>query len=253
MIPPQTRIRAEISDLAALSAEKIKDENMVFEMHKEAFFSSPNIGRLLGLRESVKNLGKLKVMEEVVDFLEKHQGKHSIISNPEELLVQAYILIENYEKMWDVARKGKPLGWSGSNSSQAVAVPFLMASSVRGIPLKSNSVIRKVWRGNVSYEDEQNKRFKEVVEKDILVKDISGEERIKQIKWATSVVEKRVDAIVSNKYRGSYDKASLLLVACVEALNLLGRSTEAQTFFEKIRLRYNRHSAFQQEIKKLLK
>jgi len=189
----------------------------------------------------------------VVSFLEEHQGKHSFISNPVELLVQAYILIENYEKMWDVTSKGEPLGWSGSNSSQAVAVPFLMVSSVRGIPLKSDSVVIKVWRGKEGYEDEHSKRFKAVVEKDILGKDISGEERIKQIKWATSIVEKRVDAIVSNKYRGSYDKAALLLVGCVEALNLLDRAIEAQTFFEKIRLRYNRHSAFQQEIRRLLK
>jgi tetratricopeptide (TPR) repeat protein len=253
VIPPQTHIRAEISDLAALSAKKIKDENVFFEMHKEAFFSSPDIGRLLSLRESAMSSGQLKVMEDVVSFLEEHQGKHSFISNPKELLVQAYILIENYEKMWDVTSKGEPLGWSGSNSSQAGAVPFLMVSSVRGIPLKSDSVIIKVWRGKEGYEDEQSKRFKAVVEKDILGKDISGEERIKQIKWATSIVEKRVDAIVSNKYRGSYDKAALLLVGCVEALNLLDRSIEAQTFFEKIRLRYNRHSAFQQEIRRLLK
>jgi tetratricopeptide (TPR) repeat protein len=253
VIPPQTHIRAEISDLAALSAKKIKDENVFFEMHKEAFFSSPDIGRLLSLRESAMSSGQLKVMEDVVSFLEEYQGKHSFISNPKELLVQAYILIENYEKMWDVTSKGEPLGWSGSNSSQAGAVPFLMVSSVRGIPLKSDSVIIKVWRGKEGYEDEQSKRFKAVVEKDILGKDISGEERIKQIKWATSIVEKRVDAIVSNKYRGSYDKAALLLVGCVEALNLLDRSIEAQTFFEKIRLRYNRHSAFQQEIRRLLK
>ncbi len=253
VILPQTRIRAEISDLAALSAKKIKDENVLFEMHKEAFFSSPDIRRLLSLRESAMSSGQLKVMEEVVSFMEEHREKHSFISNPEELLVHAYILIENYEKIWDVTSKGEPLGWSGSNRSQAVAVPFLMVSSVRGIPLKSDSVVIKVWRGKEGYEDEQNKRFKAVVEKDILGKDISGEERIKQIKWATSVVEKRVDAIVSNKYRGSYDKAALLLVGCVEALNLLDRSIEAQTFFEKIRLRYNRHSAFQQEIKKLLK
>lgn len=252
VIPPQTHIRAEISDLAALSAKKIKDENVFFEMHKEAFFSSPDIGRLLSLRESAMSSGQLKVMEDVVSFLEEHQGKHSFISNPKELLVQAYILIENYEKMWDVTSKGEPLGWSGSNSSQAVAVPFLMVSSVRGIPLKSDSVIIKVWRGKEGYEDEQSKRFKAVVEKDILGKDISGEERIKQIKWATSIVEKQVDAIVSNKYRGSYDKAALLLVACVEALNLLGRTAEAQTFFDKIKNHYSHYSTFQREIRQLL-
>ncbi len=253
VIPTQTRIRAEISDLAARSAMKVKDENMVFEMHKEAFFSSPDIGRLLSLRESAMSLSRLKVMEEVVGFLEKHQGKQSFINDSEKLLVQAYILTEDYEKMWDVASKGKPLGWSGANSSQATAIPFLMVSSVRGMSLKSNSAIIKIWRGREDYEDEDNKRFKEIVEKDILSKDILGEERIKQIKWACSAVEKRVDAIVSNKYRGSYDKAALLLVGCVEALTLLDRYTEAQTLFDRIKARYNRHSAFQQEIRRLLK
>lgn len=92
-----------------------------------------------------------------------------------------------------------------------------------------------------------------IVEKDILTKNISKEERIKHIKWASSAIEKRVDAIVSNKYRGSYDKAALLLIGCVDALTLLDRSTEAQTLFNKIKARYNRYSAFQQEIKRFLK
>lgn len=170
----------------------------------------------------------------------------------EELLVQAYILNEDYEKMWDLTKNAKPLGWSGYNSSQAVAVPFLLVSSVRGKPLKLNSSVLKIWKGKEGYADDQDKRFKKIVEEDILTKDISEEERIKQMKWVESSVEKRVDAIVSNKYRGSYDKAALLLVACVEALNLLGRTAEAQTFFDKIKNHYSHYSAFQREIRQLL-
>lgn len=253
VIPPQSHIRAEISDLAAQSAKKVKDENMVFELQKDAFFSSPDIGRLLSLRESAKRLGKINVMEEILGFLEKYYENKSSISNLEKLLVQAYILNEDYEKMWDLAKKTKPLGWSGYNSSQAVAVPFLLVSSVRGKPLKLNSSVLKIWKGKEGYADDEDKRFKKIVEEDILTRDISEEERIKQMKWASSSVEKRVDAIVSNKYRGSYDKAALLLVACAEALNLLGRTAEALTFFDKIKYRYTHYSAFQREIKNLSK
>lgn len=253
VIPPQSHIRAEISDLAAQSAKKVKDENMVFELQKDAFFSSPDIGRLLSLRESAKRLGRINVMEEILGFLEKYYENKSSISNLEKLLVQAYILNEDYEKMWDLAKKTKPLGWSGYNSSQAVAVPFLLVSSVRGKPLKLNSSVLKIWKGKEGYADDEDKRFKKIVEEDILTRDISEEERIKQMKWASSSVEKRVDAIVSNKYRGSYDKAALLLVACAEALNLLGRTAEALTFFDKIKYRYTHYSAFQREIKNLSK
>lgn len=76
VIPPQSRIRAEISDLASHSAKKVKDENMVFELQKDAFFSSPDIGRLLSLRETAKRLGKINVMEEVLSFLEKYYEKN---------------------------------------------------------------------------------------------------------------------------------------------------------------------------------
>lgn len=123
---------------------------------------------------------------------------------------------------------------------------------VRGIPLKINSSVLKIWRGKDGYFDDEDKRFKKIIEEDILTKYISKDGRMKQIQWARSAIEKRIDAIVSNKYRGSYDKAALLLVGCVESLNLIGKSTESQTFFNKIKARYNRHSAFQQEIRQLL-
>ncbi|MEW6104643.1 MAG: hypothetical protein AB1630_12670 [bacterium] len=254
VIPHKIPIRAEISDLATKSAEEIKDKELVFEMCKEAFFSSPNTERILILRASAKDLGRLSVMEETIGFLESHQGQKYFIHYPKKLLVQSYILTENYDKMWKVASKEEPLGWSWGDNSQALAIPFLILSSVRGMSLRSNSVIRKIWEkvddfGNKKEEE----KLKDIIEKEILTKEISKEERISHIEWAKEAIEKRVDAIVLNKHRGSYDKAALLLVGCVEALNLLDRDTEADSFLDKIKSRYNRHIAFQREITELFK
>ncbi|MFH1825254.1 MAG: hypothetical protein ABH873_08560 [Candidatus Firestonebacteria bacterium] len=249
VIPTQNFIRAQISDLAAKSAESIKDKETAFNAYKEAFFSHPSLKRLLALRKSSNELCKANIMEDVVDFLEKHQWKGSFIDNSKTLLIQSYILTEKYDKMWEVTKKEEPLGWSFGDNSQAIAVPFLLMSCVRKMSLKSNSAIKKVWDWNRFDDDKSD--FKNIVEREILSKDISLEERIKQVEWVKITIEKRIDAIVSNKHRGSYDKAALLLFGCTETLNMLDKSDEAQSFFNKIKLRYNHYSAFQREIKSL--
>jgi hypothetical protein len=62
------------------------------------------------------------------------------------------------------------------------------------------------------------------------------------------VAQRRVDAIVSNQHRGSYDKAALLLAACVELLRRLGQAQEAAARLDEARERFARHRAFQIEL-----
>jgi len=62
------------------------------------------------------------------------------------------------------------------------------------------------------------------------------------------VVRRRVDAIVRNQHRGSYDKAALLLAACAELLRVLGKAQEATALLDDIRQRFPRHRTFQTEL-----
>ena len=66
--------------------------------------------------------------------------------------------------------------------------------------------------------------------------------------WCLDVAQRRIDAIVSNQHRGSYDKAALLLAACAELLRLLGKAQEAAALLDDVRQRFPRHRAFQTEL-----
>ena len=76
-------------------------------------------------------------------------------------------------------------------------------------------------------------------------------DKIKQeyISWLEETVAKRVDAIVSNRHRGSYHKVAFLvciLDECLENLNMKNKG-EIITFYEK---KYSKYIAFKKEINK---
>jgi len=79
---------------------------------------------------------------------------------------------------------------------------------------------------------------------------ITNNQKINYAKWLQDIVSRRVDAIVSNKYRGSYCKAAFLvciLDECLTDLNAISKSKIINEYKEK----YKRYSAFRKEIDKL--
>ena len=69
------------------------------------------------------------------------------------------------------------------------------------------------------------------------------------VTWCLDVTKRRVNAIVSNQHRGSYDRAAVLLAACAETLWLRGNDREAQALVDEVHQRFPRHRAFQTEVK----
>jgi len=67
--------------------------------------------------------------------------------------------------------------------------------------------------------------------------------------WSLDVTKQRLNAIVSNQHRGSYDKAAVLLAACAETLRLRENGGEANALLDDAPQRFPRHRAFQAEVK----
>ena len=76
---------------------------------------------------------------------------------------------------------------------------------------------------------------------------LSAEQEKVYMKWCKDEIGLRIDAIVSNKYQGSYGKVARLLVAAAEALANKGEKEEAMDFIKKYRSKYPRHRAFPSE------
>lgn len=62
-----------------------------------------------------------------------------------------------------------------------------------------------------------------------------------------------MDAIVGEKHRDSYHKAANLLVALAEVLANRGMKADGATLIEKYQRKYNRHIAFQRELREAMK
>ena|SRR3990167_3727201 len=71
---------------------------------------------------------------------------------------------------------------------------------------------------------------------------------VSQVNILTGQVEARVNGIVSNQHRNAYDKAALLTTACTATLKHINPA-EATRFFNAIKNKFPRHSAFQSELR----
>ena len=77
---------------------------------------------------------------------------------------------------------------------------------------------------------------------------LSTDRQERFLSWCLDVAQQRVDAIVGNKHRRSYDKAAVLTVACAEVLRLRGNQAAADALVNDVRRRFPRHRAFQAEM-----
>jgi len=71
---------------------------------------------------------------------------------------------------------------------------------------------------------------------------------------AKKIGENRIDAIVSNLHRKSYDRAAEVLGALMESFLLNDQQTQARLLLETYKnQKYKRHSAFRREVDIVLK
>ncbi|MCL5783106.1 MAG: hypothetical protein M1476_04260 [Candidatus Thermoplasmatota archaeon] len=97
------------------------------------------------------------------------------------------------------------------------------------------------------------KRFGTAMDKIFRSAKLSDDEKVKYTKWCVEETGKRTDAIVGGKHRNSYNKAAVVLVACAEMLSKHGERSAGKELVEGYRSKYNRHSAFQGELRNALR
>jgi hypothetical protein len=92
-------------------------------------------------------------------------------------------------------------------------------------------------------------RFRAYLENALLDQPIAEKDLEKYFQSAEKAARKRIDAIVSNKFRKSYWKAAQLILAIAETYWSNGELDEGQKLIDHFRGKYSRHSAFKSELK----
>lgn len=266
-------IYSAISDQVKIAAENLGREDLVEESIWNSFFAKPDLHHLLELRKYFSNKGHyLEIMNKasarINDYLkikppsiaegpiEKDEAE-KYASGSKITLAHAYLLSKDWEKALALAHIEKEYGWSYSDNPQGLIVSVFLAI-ILGEPVDNQSPNLKELFGNyvegqVSYlylekrDLELKKIYSEYIPQSSL-----GQKEEDILDWCVSICEKRVNHIVGNQHRKSYDKAATLTVACSEVLKAKGKIAEATNLVSHIKIQFPRHRAFQDELSRAL-
>jgi len=281
-LPETLLIRAKIADYLHEAAMKLKRDDLVLMSLKEALFASPSFFRLLDLLDISKNI------DQRVDFINEALARFNAIKKrrkdhkehtfdihrspdlsendvPNILEMCCYLLKGNYAKAALFIEKSEPLGWTFVNNPNGLAIPFfLYANWNREKTLTFN--LNKLWTRSTElrllhyeyFEGDDSgmntgSRFRSYIENTLEKFPFDEQEKMKYFSMAKKAAKMRINAIVSNKHRKSYWKAAELILAIAETYWSNSESEKGQMLIDYFQKKYNRHSAFQRELKAAIK
>ena len=157
----------------------------------------------------------------------------------------------NFEDFFKECLKVKnSLGWSGSFIQYAIYLWLLYFNKNIDSKVYNNILTQTFnklgFKDNTLFLDEDYSIVFEKWKVQFKIYD-----KNKYIDWLKDIIDKRVDAIVSNSHRKSYFKAAILVVALNEVLESNGIQNK-DDFINYYYKKYSRHSAFRRELNKYM-
>jgi len=281
-LPETLFIRAKIADYLHEAALKLKRDDLVLMSLKEALFASPAPSRLLDLLDISKNMNQRVdfINEALTRFnaIKKRRADHKVhtfdIHRPPGLCENdvpniletcCYLLKGDYAKVASFIEESEPLGWTFVNNPNALAIPFfLYANWNRERTLTFN--LDRLWTRSTElplshfeyiegdeYGTNTGSRFRSYIDNTLEEFPLDEQEKMKYFSIAEKAAKMRINTIVSNKHRKSYWKAAELILAIAESYWSNNESKKGHMLIDHFQKKYNRHSAFQRELKDAIK
>jgi hypothetical protein len=278
-LPARLPVRAAIADHLCAAAAQLNEAEALRLGRWEAFVAKPTLSRMLDLWDAtVDEVERTALMQRAVEHIRDYLAHPPArldemmrggddLERPARIgqsaLAHACLLAGDWDTAHHLAAQGKALGWSRSESYQGLVVAaFLVLLSGKTLgALPSN--LAQLWEWGLRYsatfwnwgyekEGSVRERLARACAERFAAAALSADQQERFLSWCLDVAQQRVNAIVGNKHRGSYDKAAVLTAACAEALRLRGDKTAASTLVGDVRGRFPRHRAFQAEMETAL-
>ena len=274
-LPARLPIRAAIADHLCAAAAQLHEMEALRMGRWEAFVAKPVLPRLVDLwdaaADATERTGLMKqAVEHVRDYLAHppaHRGEIVLgvdsLERPvwidQSVLAHACLLAGDWDAAYHLAAQGEVLGWSSSESHQGLVVASFLVLLSGKTPEVMPPNLAQLWQWGVQFsatawswryeeEDPVRERLARAYADQFAAATLSIDQQERFLSWCLDVAQQRVNAIVGNQHRGSYDKAAVLTVACAEVLRLRGNQTAADALVNDVRGRFPRHRAFQREM-----
>lgn len=266
-LPVGMTIRSKIADRMYVAAKKLRDTPMMLQSRWEAFVPEPTLRRLLDLHEATDENGRLKWMKKaeayLTEWFDKDKGNQSEDDGDfyeeracwisQDVLVYGHLLVGNWKAAKELA---------DTSEIKEIVVPAflaLIAGKVAQLPPKAKFLWQETLEksaGDVFFstrdepdvltsKDYLEKACHEAIERSPL----SQVDADAITNWCLNIMKQRLDSIVGNKDRRSYDKAALLLAACAEILRFRGQDRAADSLISETRNKFSSYPAFQRALK----
>lgn len=249
---------AEVADRLGTLSTRLDDPQAALAAHRTAWRTHPNRDRLLTLVAAADAAGqRAGVLAAEADL---------VAATPDRLGCELLLLADRTDTAATALAVSDPLGWSNPDHPGPVVWPYLLAAAVASaVPAADTQLGQQFaaidtaghWYGDTAVDlpdDESGEpsvapaRLSVLLARHIADHPGSPRQRRQWLDAARSVVDQRVDAVVSNKHRGAYRRVAVLAVAYAEALILAGDQAAGAAFVTGTRGRYPRHVAFRDEL-----
>jgi tetratricopeptide (TPR) repeat protein len=274
-LPRPLPIRAAVADYLCAAALHLHDTTALRAGRWEAFVAKPTLARLLDVWEvtpaGADRIGRMSQAAQHVQHALSNpppQVTHAWVDAIEtpvwpdkSVLAHAYLLAGDWDAAYRLAAPEQVLGWSSSHNTQGLVVSCCLVQMSGAVPGRLPPNLTQLWHwelqnstGLVSWygadagEASLLIRLQHAYTECLPEIALTSDQQAELLTWCLDVAQRRIDAIVSNQHRGSYDKAALLLASCTELLRLLGKAQEARALLDEVRQQFRRHRAFQAEL-----
>lgn len=277
VLPAQLDVRAAIADHLCAAAARLGDQETVRAGRWQAFLAQSTLTRLLDLWDAFPaRVERTSAMQRAMQYAQEgvpppfayggelngrteHPDRAAWVHKP--VLVHACLLAQELEAAHRLAAGKEVLGWSNSSNPQGIVVAFFLVLLSGQTPETVPPNLAQIWQWGLDYstgffsserQDIVCRRLERAYGEVFATTSLDRDRQRRLLSWCLEVAQRRVEAIVSNQHRGSYDKAAVLAAACAETLRLRGDREAADTFVEETRNRFPRHRAFQAELRSAL-
>ena len=236
---------------------KIQEDQIVLEGKRELFYSVPEEKNLIDLLKEAKKQNASNIeINSVLSYLGKYKEEKKDLEI--KILMMKGALSEAFLKN----NRADALGWSYSSKSVAI----LFAGVLSALIIKNiheaeiiKLILKRYTEAGESYSftaetynDADLFMFNEILE-GLKKISITDEQESQYFAWIEGLGKKRIESIVSNKHRKSYNKAAEILCGLAECFILLNKKQVGLNLIHEYRdEKYNRYPAFKRELQSIL-
>jgi hypothetical protein len=266
-LPAALPLRAAAADHLYRAAVALGDEKTALEARWEAFQTEPGVARLLDLwdaagegdarrdwaRRAATYAAGWEISRKPIDedsSILAEKG-YSYVLESHVTRACSLLLAEKWDEALEAAAQDPVLGWSGSENTQALVLPFMLLHLTPLPPASLPPNLRTLWQEAIERQlrwgddaSEARRRLSETLTAVMRAANTSPADDARHLEWCVTVALKRVNAIADGTHRSAYDRAATLAVALAEMLRARGDQLRGDRVLDDLMKRHNRKPAF---------